>query len=496
MSALPENASARLGPPGERAQRLTGNGSYASPNRSQVTKRGETFADADAERIILASTLDGGGSNGEFPDADLFFYPQNKLIHQAIATLKLRGVPVDIVTVTQVLDEAGELERAGGAYAITQLGTDYYGKSPEIVKYELGRLHEFRAKREQRSIAERMLKGDTTPEDAQQQLAALAREHPTLPVIKDAAVFQGKSIILPNDIVAGVLHAGGKSVVSGCSKSYKTWLLTDLGISVATGTAWLNEFLTKQGRALYINLEIQEPFFANRIRTICDGRHLKLEPGTLDVWNLRGYAMDLPRLLRRIAHGKYGLIVVDPIYKLLHGRDENKAGDIASLMNEMEVLAVQTGAAVVFGAHYSKGNQAQKESIDRIGGSGVFARDPDTIINFTRHEEDDCFAVEMTLRNHAPQKPFVVRWEFPLFVVDDMLDPANLQQAGRKPDGSLAAGKVLELLDKPMSTTEWMKLTSDELGASKATFYRRKDELEKAGKIQMGKGRKWSQVSK
>ena len=66
------------------------------------------------------------------------------------------------------------------------------------------------------------------------------------------------------------------------------------------------------------------------------------------------------------------LIILDPSYKLLHGRDENKAGDIAALLDEFEVLAVKTGAAVAFGAHYSKGNQAQKESIDRVGGSGVF----------------------------------------------------------------------------------------------------------------------------
>jgi len=37
---------------------------------------------------------------------------------------------------------------------------------------------------------------------------------------------------------------------------------------------------------------------------------------------------------------------------------------------------VKTGAAVGFGAHYSKGNQAGKEAIDRVSGSGVFARDP------------------------------------------------------------------------------------------------------------------------
>jgi RecA-family ATPase len=43
-------------------------------------------------------------------------------------------------------------------------------------------------------------------------------------------------------------------------------------------------------------------------------------------------------------------------------------------MNEMEEIAIKTGAAVVFAAHFSKGNQAAKSSIDRISGSGCFCK--------------------------------------------------------------------------------------------------------------------------
>jgi len=71
-------------------------------------------------------------------------------------------------------------------------------------------------------------------------------------------------------------------------------------------------------------------------------------------------------------------------------------------------LAVTTGAAVALAGHFSKGNASAKESIDRISGSGVLARDPDSLITFTRHEEQDAFTVEMTLRNLAPVEPFVV----------------------------------------------------------------------------------------
>ena len=47
----------------------------------------------------------------------------------------------------------------------------------------------------------------------------------------------------------------------------------------------------------------------------------------------------------------------------------------------------------------------------------------------TRHKEDDAFAVEMTLRNHPPQEPFVVRREHPLMVIDVQLVPAKLKQS-------------------------------------------------------------------
>ncbi|MEI6656620.1 MAG: hypothetical protein WCP45_17795, partial [Verrucomicrobiota bacterium] len=114
-------------------------------------------------------------------------------------------------------------------------------------------------------------------------------------------------------------------------------------------------------------------------------------------------------------------------YKGLGSRNENDAGDIASLLNEVEQLAVKSGAAVVFGAHFSKGNQAGKDSIDRIGGSGVFARDPDVILTMTPHEDADAHVIDLTLRTLPPVPAFVVRWADTLFVTDREADPARLK---------------------------------------------------------------------
>lgn len=233
----------------------------------------------------------------------------------------------------------------------------------------------------------------------------------------------------PPQLIAGVLHQGSKMILGGASKSRKSWSLIDMTLAVSTGGAWWG-FSTQRGRVLYINFELPDFAFQHRLKAIAEKKGIS-DFGGIDLWNLRGFATDfsvlIPKILARVKDERYALIVLDPIYKGLGKRDENKAGDIASLCNEIEQLAVQSGAAVVFGAHYSKGNQAGKEAIDRIGGSGVFARDPDVILTMTPHEEENAYVVDFTLRALPQIQPFVVRWIGPIFERDGRADATRIK---------------------------------------------------------------------
>jgi hypothetical protein len=172
-------------------------------------------------------------------------------------------------------------------------------------------------------------------------------------------------------------------------------------------------------------------------------------------------------------------------------RDENSAGDIGTLMNALELLAVRSQAAVVFGSHFAKGNPATKDSIDRISGSGVFARDPDTILTLTGHEEEKCYSVEPTLRNFVPVDPFVVKWEFPLMSRKTALDPKKLKKAGGCPK-QFEASQLLLNLQEPCTNKDWMETTMAETGMSKRTFQKLKRELLDQGKI-IKKNNLWEQ---
>lgn len=283
-----------------------------------------------------------------------------------------------------------------------------------------------------------------------------------LPEIDNAAALLADDTIkLPPELIESVLHQGLKAVLGSNSKARKTWILLDVAISVATGTKFW-KWNTHKGRVLYINFEIPRAFIRSRIKLLYQAKGID-DASNLDVWTLRGHGAALwrllPALLAKIEAGKYALIIIDPIYKGLGGRDENSAGDISELCNELERLAVATGAAVLYAAHFSKGNQAAKEAIDRIGGSGVFGRDADSIIILTKHDTPDAYTVDLILRNLPEQPPFVVEWDFPVMHQRTDLDPAKLKQtAGRKREHdprNLLAAIINSTAEKPVSISAW-----------------------------------------
>ena len=87
-----------------------------------------------------------------------------------------------------------------------------------------------------------------------------------------------------------------------------------------------------------------------------------------------------PKLIRRAAKKNYIAIIIDPIYKVITG-DENSADQMAKFCNQFDKVCTELGCAVIYCHHHSKGRQGDKRSMDRASGSGVFARDPDALLD-------------------------------------------------------------------------------------------------------------------
>jgi AAA domain len=310
-----------------------------------------------------------------------------------------------------------------------------------------------------------------------------------LPPWEDASEFIAAAIPRPPVLIHGLLHQGEKMVLGGGSKSFKTWALSHLAIALSHNLGWIG-FGNSQCRVLYVNFELQRFNYQDRMKALCEALDTKIEPGRLAIWNLRGYQSSVQTLERlineRVSEEKFDVIVWDPLYKMLGIMDENSARDMAALMNALERIAYVQNAAIIFGAHFSKGNQSAKEPMDRISGSGVVAgRDPDTLFTLTEHREKFVYTASCQVRNFKPIEDFCVKWEYPIFQRDRELDPKDLKKpAGRPqkagPDDLL---RMLKLNDDRWNSEQFLEEASIKYGIAKSTFYEIVRELARSGKI-------------
>jgi len=188
-------------------------------------------------------------------------------------------------------------------------------------------------------------------------------------------------------LIDGVLRLGHKMQVAGPSKAGKSFDLLELLAAISSGSTW-HGFQCVKGKVLYVNLEIDEPSCIHRLKDIEDviGKG-KMNPRNIDLWHLRGggdqVIMNLlaPKLIKRAMSKNYSAIIIDPIYKVITG-DENNAQQMGKFFNLFDTICRDLKTSIIYCHHHSKGDQGQKKSMDRSSGSGVFARDPDAVIDY------------------------------------------------------------------------------------------------------------------
>ena len=197
---------------------------------------------------------------------------------------------------------------------------------------------------------------------------------------------------LSPSLIEGLLRQGHKMLLAGPSKAGKSFALIELCCALAEGREWIG-FNCTRGRVLYVNLELDRASCLHRFKDVYTA--LGWQPNNLaniDIWNLRGKSVPMdklaPKLIRRAMKKNYIAIVIDPIYKIITG-DENSADQMAQFCNQFDKVCTELGCAVIYCHHHSKGGQGGKKSMDRASGSGVFARDPDALLDLIELELTD-----------------------------------------------------------------------------------------------------------
>ena len=236
-------------------------------------------------------------------------------------------------------------------------------------------------------------------------------------------------------LIDGVLRRGHKMLIAGPSKAGKSFALMEMCIAIAEGIPWFG-FNCERGKVLYINMELDRPSAYKRFKDIYQGmnvppNHLK----NISIWNMRGHSIPMdkltPKLIRRAQKEKFDAVIIDPIYKVLTG-SENDAEQMAKFTNNFDKVAAELGTSVIYCHHHSKGAQGGKSSMDRSSGSGVFARDPDAILDLIELEVTDSLRKQQDARAVANFYAAKIRDEKPEYLneigQDDFLSAPEMRK--------------------------------------------------------------------
>jgi hypothetical protein len=284
------------------------------------------------------------------------------------------------------------------------------------------------------------------------------------------------------EVIKGILRQRCKMGLGGAAKARKTWQLMDLAISLSQGAQWLG-WETVKTKVLYVNLELYDDTFRQRLGMICEAKEAPMEEvqDNIDHWGLRGYAGSyeamVPIIIEQAKDKGYGAIIIDPQYKILGDADENRAGDMTKLYNRLDEICRDTGAAVIMAQHYGKGSKANTQDGDRVRGSSATIGDMDAGIEFIAQEDADetnhILTVKGKLREFPPFEPFCIEWDGKALFNVSGHNPNKLKDNSGRPT-EYTFKQILETLERlgPSEKGDIKNACEKDHGMKQATFYK------------------------
>ena len=232
-------------------------------------------------------------------------------------------------------------------------------------------------------------------------------------------------------LINGFLRLGETMNIIAPPKTGKSWLVTDLALSVATGTPWFG-YPCEKGKVLIIDNELHKETSSSRVPKVVKARGFDMDTVGQDIciFNQRGRLRTIEDIGNKIERYKakgYKLIIIDAFYRAMpRGTDENDNGAIADVYNMIDRYAQEIGCAFVLIHHTSKGNQSLKSVTDVGAGAGAQSRAADTHVILRRHKQRDVVVMESAVRSFQSVPAMCLRWNWPLWNRDESLNPEDL----------------------------------------------------------------------
>jgi AAA domain/RepB DNA-primase from phage plasmid len=300
---------------------------------------------------------------------------------------------------------------------------------------------------------------DEEPLDDEEVLATSTRG-PQLTTYRD---FLTTAYRKPTWLVEGIWADKAHGLLAGESKTFKTLLILDLAVSIASGTPFLGKFpVPRVGPVIFIQEENDPEDLQDRLMRIGyqrgvtpnvvahkDPRRTVLDYGPdlpIHLLNNEGFSfMDdewMKWLAGQVKTIQPALVAFDPLYLLTPGADENSAAEMTPILANLLRLKQRYGCGILIAHHYTKGTpEGKHRRARRMSGTGVFHRWLKSAVYVERASDDEpVVKVSGEQRSHAAGGTY--RVEFDLGTEEDLDYEAHVSVWRDEPEDETEA-KVL-----------------------------------------------------
>jgi len=431
-----------------------------------------------------------------------FYLDRPRAVFLAAMDLFGRGQPINLISVRDWLAAQGKLDEGWHTWAI---GLEALLVGPSMAGSCIQALRRVRERRQLRQALLEALQwiDEKDPavirDDLARRLEELGRDgHRKAPQAEDAATFLSRQITSQLFLIEPcLLPRGGKGFIGGAPKLGKSLLALHMCVALAAGKYVLTLFEAAPSRVLYMNFEVAEGPFRERLQQVVDSfgldptereqalkRLFVVSPGPIALNQQAGFLW----VRAQIQRCQPDVVVLDPMVKA-HTLDENSGSDMQRFLNDLDRLTREFGVAWLIVHHYHKPSAlaGHRSSGQMLRGSSVLFGDVDVVFGLTREDkpaEDEgppATILEISSRYGLPLDPIPMRLE------EDLAWSLIAKRGRPKKKGPAAVVEVL----REKGALDYKALTeavSIQVGVCQRTAERYVKEARQKGLVQCSMG--------
>lgn len=312
------------------------------------------------------------------------------------------------------------------------------------------------------------------PSDAQ-KIARRAVEEWTrtalFPRLKLREVFARPDL---EDLVEGFLRERTTSVFGAEYGAYKSFVLLDIGLSVATGRAWQGRTV-KRGNVVYIVAEGAYETKA-RAQVWLQFHGVKDVPENFEIIEVPVQIVNhYAQLIEELRAFSPTLVIVDTVAQCNIGRDENATGEMGEFTNAVRTICRELDAHVACAHHNGASG--------RLRGNTSLPANLDTSISL-KQSPGRVVTIECDRTKGAPFEKFSLigrvvelpeRDEHGRNITSLVFETTDAPEPIEAPNAREKVMAILASAPDGLTTPEWLK-SSQENGIAQSSFYRIKKE--------------------